>query len=106
MSAIVVAGCNRTSPPPAAQAGPTTSSAKFDYTLVKIEARDSMFRTCVSIYPSTNQWPVGDAADLLNQVSPFGWQESWISGDGRQVLVKRPSTGSGMGSIIASDVIK
>jgi hypothetical protein len=99
--AALLCGCNKPSAAP-----PSVAPTRWEYYLVQLEDRSSMFRTAIMIYPSKTALPVGDCADVLNLASQNGWQEVWISGDGKQVLVKRPYSGSGNGSIIATTVQK
>jgi hypothetical protein len=100
----LLAGCSKpAAPAPAAVAADPT---RWEYTLVKIEPLGGRYWTYLTFYPSTNRWPVGDCADVLNQVRDHGWQEAWISADGLQVLVKRPAGSPGTGAIIPIDDLK
>jgi hypothetical protein len=101
--ASMLCGCNK---PDAPASVALATPARWDYYLVKVEDRTSIFRTAIIIYPDKTAWPVADCADVLNLVNQHSWTEVWISGDGKQILVKRPYSGSGNGSIIATTVQK
>src|SRR5271169_6053049 len=75
----------------------------WEYAQIEIDPPGGNYKSEIIIMPARDKkiW-ISDCADAMNEVTKYGWQEVWISGDGTQLLVRRPYGGES-GSIISTE---